>query len=638
MAAAAAAALLCGAGCAAWRGDLDPAHTQYVRQQVRSIAQADLRAGSRQPPKTVEQDIDSVRPRRATGTTRFGDAPPDASTRPFVVPGAVPPTPTVADTRPVDTQPAAATQPATTQPAAATRPTTASVPAAATQPAAVPLGIADLRLNMLRNNLDLAVTALDPQIAREQVSEEEARFDAVIFGGVGYKRQDQPRIDGPYVDFDGPGTDVVKLSEVEQVKEALSADVGIEVPLPTGAKVKLLQTFDDEEKSTGGGKRSAQYLSGLKFSVSQPLLRGAGVDVNVGSIRLARLGEQSAEARAKLTAIRVLALGEKAYWNAYAARRALDVRTQQYNVAYDNLELVRKRVAQGASPAIEIVRAEVGVTARLESLIQAETQSRLQQRELKRVLNDAALDLGADTPIDLVSSPALVKLALDRDALVRAALAGRMEMLDLELNLAADAIRVDLARNQALPLFVLDFEYGVLDRQGSLSSAYQSQWDADHPTFAVGVRGEIPITNEARKARLRRALLGRAQRLATREARELAIRQEVYDAVDVLNQNWQRILAARQSVIVSGVNYEAELRQFAEGLRTMREVLEALTLLGDAQLREVQAVLAYQVSQIDIAFATGTLLGYAGVGLDPLPVPAGTGPAATDDRAGARPN
>jgi outer membrane protein TolC len=196
---------------------------------------------------------------------------------------------------------------------------------------------------------------------------------------------------------------------------------------------------------------------------------------------------------------------------------------------------------------------------------------------------------------------------------------------------------------------VLDFEYGVLERQGSLSAAYRDQWDGDHPTFAVGVRGEIPVTNEARNARLRRALLGRTQRLATRDARELAIRQEVYDAADVLDQNWQRILAARQNVIVSGTNYEAELRQFAEGMRTMREVLEALTQLGDAQLREVQAILAYQVSQVDIAFATGTLLGYANVGLDPVPVPgpgphpiaggtAGAGSSTTEAAVGATPS
>ena len=42
---------------------------------------------------------------------------------------------------------------------------------------------------------------------------------------------------------------------------------------------------------------------------------------------------------------------------------------------------------------------------------------------------------------------------------------------------------------------------------------------------------------------------------AARNQRELASRQEVFDALDVLDQNWQRILAARQNVIVSGVMF-----------------------------------------------------------------------------------
>ena len=37
----------------------------------------------------------------------------------------------------------------------------------------------------------------------------------------------------------------------------------------------------------------------------------------------------------------------------------------------------------------------------------------------------------------------------------------------------------------------------------------------------------------------------RVQRLATKDARALAIRQEVYNAVDSLDTAWQRILAAR---------------------------------------------------------------------------------------------
>jgi outer membrane protein TolC len=214
----------------------------------------------------------------------------------------------------------------------------------------------------------------------------------------------------------------------------------------------------------------------------------------------------------------------------------------------------------------------------------------------------------------------LLRFQLDREQLADAALTNRMEMLELELRLAADAIRVNLARNKALPLFVLDFAYGILDRQGSFGTSWQGMWDFDNSELSVGLRGEIPVTNEAREAQLRRALLARTQRMATRAQRELAVRQEVYDAVDVLDQNWQRILAARQNVMVSGLNYQAELEQFEEGIRTMREVLEVLTELGEAQVREVKAIVAYQIAQIDLAFATGTLLGYAGLDLTPVPL------------------
>jgi outer membrane protein TolC len=63
--------------------------------------------------------------------------------------------------------------------------------------------------------------------------------------------------------------------------------------------------------------------------------------------------------------------------------------------------------------------------------------------------------------------------------------------------------------------------------------------------------------------------------------------------------------------VIAGLNYEAELKQFNEGLRTMTEVLETLTRLGEAQIKEVRAVSDYQVSMIDTAYATGTVLGYS---------------------------
>ena len=118
---------------------------------------------------------------------------------------------------------------------------------------------------------------------------------------------------------------------------------------------------------------------------------------------------------------------------------------------------------------------------------------------------------------------------------------------------------------------------------------------------------------QLRKSKLERAVQERLQRLSTQQLRELTVKREIYDALDTTEQNWQRILAVRQNVILAGLNYDAELKQFREGLRTMTEVLETLSRLGDAQLREVRAVTDYQISLIDLAFATGTLLGHSHV-------------------------
>ena len=90
----------------------------------------------------------------------------------------------------------------------------------------------------------------------------------------------------------------------------------------------------------------------------------------------------------------------------------------------------------------------------------------------------------------------------------------------------------------------------------------------------------------------------------------------------MLEQNWQRILAARQNVIAAGANYEAEQRLFREGLRTAQDVLVALQQLGKARQKEVKVIAAYQAAQIDLAYATGSLLGYAGTEITPEPADA----------------
>ena len=335
----------------------------------------------------------------------------------------------------------------------------------------------------------------------------------------------------------------------------------------------------------------------------------------MAGIRIAKYEQQAVDVKTRLQAIRVLAATERAYWQVYQAWGELDVRRQQYENAADNLEMVKKRVANGLTAAIETNRAEIGVAERRDALITANTTLKIRQRQLKLLLNDTQYPLDSKTLIVPQTTPTLLHFDFEREELIQKALSGRLELLELELKLAADLTKIDYLKNQTLPLFMLDYSYGSLGRDtGSFDGAFNQAIDGNYSDWAVGMRVEIPLSNELRKAKLERAVQERLQRLSTQQLRELTVKREMYDALDNTEQNWQRILAARQNVILAGLNYDAELKQFREGLRTMTEVLETLTRLGDAQLREVRAVTDYQISLIDLAFATGTLLGHSHVG------------------------
>ena len=213
----------------------------------------------------------------------------------------------------------------------------------------------------------------------------------------------------------------------------------------------------------------------------------------------------------------VLANADKAYWNLYSAYRELDVRRAQYEVATKQLERARRRVTQGEAPEIEVIRAESGVGRTLEQIIVADSNLRIRQRALKRLMNRGDLPVSSATPLKPASDPNPMGLTLDGGVLSEQAVANRMEMLELELQLAIDSSEVDFRRNAALPLFVVDYGYNAQGPGTDVGDAYGAIGDAD--SFNVGLRAEIPLGNEAATSRVQAAILARVQRLATREAR-----------------------------------------------------------------------------------------------------------------------
>ena len=463
------------------------------------------------------------------------------------------------------------------------------------------ISIEQCRAWALENNLDLQVALIDPTIANEQLSGEEAKFEATFTSDVRFQKINEPTAS--------------TLSNNEA--DFLSFTPGVTIPLRTGGTVTVNLPFNRTQTNNVFSTLNPSFTSDAQFSISQPLLRNAGRRANTHSIRIQALESQIADAQTKLEVIRQLADVDRAYWFLYAVQRQLEVAQEQYELAVEQLERAERRIRAQVIAEVEVVRAQDGVASRLEDIIIAQNNVSLRQRNLKRLINVDGLDIGSKISFVLTSQPDPVRFTLDSQELASAAIANRMEMLEFELRIAQDYSTIDFEKNQALPNFVLDYQYAPQGLGSSYTDSLKLLKRNSFTNWQIGANIQIPLGNEAAKSRVHVAILRRLQRLASKASRALSIRQEVFDAIDDLNAGWQRILASRQATILAARTLQAEQNQFDVGVRTSTDVLDAATRLADAQTSEIVALTNYQISQVDLAFATGTLLGQAKVDWEP---------------------
>ncbi len=469
-------------------------------------------------------------------------------------------------------------------------------------PSELELTLEESRALTLENNLELKVQLISPAIAAESVSEQEAQFEASFFSNVSYQKYDTPTS----TTLTGTSTDNA------------STELGVQVPLRTGGTL----TFDyvDARRKTNNifATLNPAYETDTSISLSQPLLRGSGKRANTYAIRIAQYESQITDARTKLEVIRIIADIDRVYWRLYAARKELEVRKQQYDLAEALLEQAQRLVEAGEQSQVEIIRAEAGVAQQLEAIIIAENNVRDREREFKRMINKPGLQMQTSTILIPSTEPDPIHYEFDNQQLVEIAFENRMEMLQLEFQIAQDVSTIDFMHNQALPLVTMDYTYNI----NGLGPTRSQSWDLlnekrfeDH---RFGLQLLVPLGNEAAKSGLRRSFYQRRQRIASRDSQKALIELEVLNAIDQLEANWQRILASRQSTILDGRLFEAEKRQFVLGLRTSTDVLQAQTSFADSQSAEILALTDYQIALVDIAQATGTLLGAAKVRWEPI--------------------
>ncbi len=203
------------------------------------------------------------------------------------------------------------------------RPGVRAEPPATDQPLRLTLGEAVLMA--LENNRALRVERLSPPIRRTFEEEERAAFDPVVSADA---EADAAKVTGP-------GKDASSTS--------LSAGASVRQFLPTGTTVEAgLSTARTDTSAT---RPVSATRAGL--SVTQALLRGRGRDVNLASLRQARLDTQFTQYELRGFAEGLVAQVEDTYWDYVLALRRVEIFEGSLALARQQLEETQQRIRVG---------------------------------------------------------------------------------------------------------------------------------------------------------------------------------------------------------------------------------------------------------------------------------------------------
>ncbi len=494
---------------------------------------------------------------------------------------------------------AAATAPAT---AAATAPATRRL---STADGPIKLTLEEAILVALENNRELAVQRLAPRIRQTFEDQERALFDPLATASI-----QQSRVKAQRLARAGAGTE-------HSAVDSILAAAGLSQFLPTGTTVGVDASSTYTDSSLSDDTFVATRVS---LTATQALLNGFGTDVNLASLRQARLDTLASQYELRGFAEALLADVETTYWDYVLAERQIEIFTESLALARRQLDETQQRVEIGRLSEMELAAMRAEVALRQEALINARSTLATTALRLLRLLNPDGAD-PLTRKIVLLNRPSAPRDELDDvQTHVSAALNMRPDMNQARLALQRDELEIVKTRNGLLPRLDL---FITLGKTGYSEVFGRSAQNVRGDTYDVlmGARFSYPLGNRDARAQHARATFTRLQ---TREAlANLAqlVELDVRAAYIEIRRAAEQVTATAATRKLQEETLRAETEKFRVGKSTSLLVARAQRDLVASRIAEVEAVINYSKAMVSFYRLEGTLLirrGIAAPGREPI--------------------
>lgn len=340
--------------------------------------------------------------------------------------------------------------------------------------------------------------------------------------------------------------------------------------------------------------------NGLTFGVIQPLLRGAGREINTAPVRLARLSEHSNRLQLKYTVSQTVTQIVSAYRELLKAQEQQRITQAALARSRQLLEVNKALIAAGRMAQFESVQTEADLASQELGVEESANQLDASRRELLRLL---ALDLGTG----LRASEALTaeRVEVDRQQALQVALAQQPQYLQQLIAGEQADINLVVAQNQRL------WDVSLV---GGASQARNRHAGAEHPLGEknwgsyAGIQLEIPLGDlSARQRAVSAQVAVQEQVIRLAEARQM-LEREVGDALREMGTRWRQYEIAKRALELSHRKLDIERDKLQVGRSSNFQVLSFEADLRHAENAILNTQIAYLNAQTQLDERLGMTL------------------------------
>ena len=373
-----------------------------------------------------------------------------------------------------------------------------------------------------------------------------------------------------------------------------SARLGLTELLKTGATVSVSTSLDRSANNPAliSSLYNPAYNADLSVSISQPLLRGAGVAITTAALNRAKIGFELAGFNFKARVLDIVQRTENAYYTLVYARQQLDVYKFSLHLAETLLDEAQVRKTTGVATEIDVLQAQVGVANARRNVLQAGESVQDSADALLAIIGQFELDapLGAAKFDDFTGQLPVTESSY------QLALRNQPDYLSSRRQLDQLQLDVDVAKNAVKPSLSVGGAVGFNGDKGSGYSAFSSAASRDNNNWQLNLTASYPWGAVSDKARYRQSFATLNQQTLVVRQLEQSILVQVRSAVRAVETNSENVKIAALGAEYSAKQYDLERARFDAGLSTSRNVLQTQADLETARVAELQARINLQNS------------------------------------------